>query len=139
MTSASPATTFSIRLERRLLPILILFGVRPGTASVRLESDRLDARFGFFGAHTPLSNIARWDITGPYRWWRAVGVRATLGKPELTFGGSAHGGVRLRFREPIRIARIRVRDLYVSVDDLEGLGRSLAARGIPGEDLRTVR
>ena len=117
----------------------MLFGVRPATASVRLEGDRLDVRFGFFGAHTLVSNIARWDITGPYRWWRAVGVRATLGKPELTFGGSAAGGVRLRFREPVRIARMRVRDLYLTVDDLEGFGRSLEARGIPGEDIRTGR
>lgn len=139
MTSASPATAFSIRLERRLLPILILFGVHPGAASVRLDGDRLDVRFGFFRAQVPLANIVCWDITGPYRWWRAVGVRATVGKPELTFGGSAHGGVRLHFREPIRIARIRVRDLYLTVDNLEGLGKSLAARGIPGEDLRTVR
>ena len=139
MTSAGPATAFSIRLERRLLPILIVFGVRPGAASIRLEGDRLDVRFGFFRAHTMLSNVERWDITGPYHWWRAVGVRATLGKPELTFGGSAHGGVCLHFREPIRIARISVDHLYLTVDDLEGLGRSLAALGIPGEDLRTVR
>ncbi len=133
------AMTFPIRLQRPLLPILILFGVHPGAASVRLGGDRLDVRFGFFRAQVPLANIVRWDITGPYRWWRAVGVRAMVGKPELTFGGSAHGRVRLHFREPIRIARISVRDLYLTVDDLEGLGTSLAARGIPGEDLRTVR
>ncbi len=137
MTSGAAATTFPIRLDLRLLPILIVFGVRPGAASVCLENARLIVRFGFFGAHTPLSNVARWDITGPYRWWRAAGVRATLGKPEITFGGSAQGGVRLRFREPVRIARMRIRDLYVTVEDLEGFGRALQARGIPGEDART--
>ena len=132
-------TEFPIRLQRRLWPILILFGVLPGRAFVRLDGDRLIARFGFVGAETAVSNIARWDITGPYRWWSAVGVRATAGKPELTFGGSAHGGVCLHVREPVRIARLGVRDLYLTVDDLAGLGAALTARGIPGEDLRLPR
>lgn len=133
------AITFPIRLRRRFLPILILFGVRPGAANVRLDGDWLDVRFGFFRAQTLLVNIARWDITGPYRWWRAIGVRATLGKPDLTFGGSSHGGVRLHFREPVRIAHGGFLDLYITVDDLEGFARLLMARGIPGEDLRTAR
>jgi len=131
--------TFPIRLQRALRPILILFGVRTGNAFVRLDGERLVARFGFFGAQTPISNVERWDITGPYRWWRAVGVRASPGKPELTFGGSAHGGVCLHLREPVRISRLGVRDLYVTVDDLAGLGAALAARGIPGGDLRSSR
>lgn len=131
--------TFPIRVQRGLSPILLLFGVRPRNAFVQIDGDRLVARFGFFGARTPLANIERWDITGPYRWWRAVGVRANLAKPELTFGGSAHGGVCLHLREPVRVSRLGVRELYLTVDDLEGLGAALAARGIPGKDLRTPR
>jgi len=128
---------FPIRLAPRLRPILLFFGVRPGRAMVRLDADRLVARFGFVRAETPLSNIAAWDITGPYRWWRAVGVRRTLGTHDLSFGGSAHGGLRLRFREPARVGRLRVSDLYLTVDDLAGLGAALSARGIAGEDLRS--
>lgn len=66
---------FPIRLQPGLRPILLLFGVRPGAATVRLDGERLTARFGFFRAEASLSNIVGWDITGPYRWWRAVGVR----------------------------------------------------------------
>jgi hypothetical protein len=129
---------FPIRLERRLWPILLLFGVRPGAAFVRLDGDRVVARFGFFRAETPLANIERWDITGPYRWWRAVGVRSSPGMSDLTFGGSAHGGVCLYLRAPMRVARFfRVREFYVTVDDLKGLAQALSARGIPGEDRRT--
>ena len=128
---------FPIRLSPRLRPILFLFGVRPDRAEVRLDDERLVARFGFFGAETPLSNIAAWDITGPYRWWRPVGVRRTIGTHDLSFGGSAHGGVCLHFREPVRIGRLGVTDLYLTVDDLEGLGAALAARGIAGQDKRT--
>ena len=129
--------TFQIRLEWRFWPILVLYGVRPGAAFVRLDGDRVVARFGFYRAETALANVERWDITGPYRWWRAVGVRITAGRPEVTFGGAAHGGVCLHLRAPIRVARfLRVRNFYVTVDDLKGFGRALAARGIPGEDRR---
>lgn len=135
----NPRTEFPIRLQRGLRPILLLFGVRRGNAYVTMDSGRLVARFGFFRAETTIANIERWDITGPYRWWRAVGVRATLGRPELTFGGSAHGGVRVRFRERVRISGLGIRDLYLTTDDLEGFGAALEARGIPGADLRERR
>ncbi len=134
---ASPeARRFPIRLQSALRPILLVFGVRRSNAEVRLDGDQLTARFGFFHTEVALSNVERWDITGPYRWWRAVGVRATLGQPELSFGGSAHGGVCLYLRQPIRIVRLRVLRLYLTVDDLEGLGAALAAHGIPGVDRR---
>ena len=67
---------FPIRLQPRLRPILLLFGVRPDNALVRLDEERLVARFGLFTAEAPLANIARWDITGPYRWWRGLGCDA---------------------------------------------------------------
>ncbi len=96
---------FPIRLQPGLWPILILFGVRPGNATVRLDGDHLVALFGFFRAETSV----------------------------------AHGGVRLHFREPVRIGPFHVTDLYLTVDDLEGLGAALAAQGIAGQDLRTRR
>ena len=134
------AVTFPIRIQRGLRPILLPFGVRgAATAAATFDGNRFSARFGFFRAESDLSNIERWDITGPYRWWRAAGVRRTIAKPELTFGGSAHGGVRIRFRSPIRVWRMGVRDLFMTMDDLEGFAAALAARGIPGADLRGSR
>lgn len=133
-----PKMEFPIRLQTALAPILLLFGVRPGNATVLLDGGRLAAHFGFFHAQTTLANIARWDITGPYRWWRAVGVRRTIGTRDLSFGGSAHGGVRLLFRQPILVGRFGVTDLYLTVDDLLGLGAALTERGVPGQDLRNL-
>ncbi len=130
---------FEIRLQPGLRPILLLFGVRGGNASVRVDAERLIAHFGFFSAETPLANVERWDITGPYRWWRAVGVRRTFRTHDLSFGGSAHGGLCLHFREPVRVGRLSVTDLYVTVADLEGLGAALAERGVNGRDLRPGR
>jgi hypothetical protein len=130
---------FPIRIQANLRPILLLFGVRPGRAWVRLDDDRFVARFGFFVTETPLASIASWDITGPYRWWRAAGVRHTIGTHDLTFGGSVHGGLCVHLRKPVHIAGFTVTDLYVTVDDLERLGAALTARGIVGRDLRAPR
>jgi hypothetical protein len=47
---------FPIRLQRGFQPILLLFGVRPGNATVWLASERLVARFGFFSAETSIAN-----------------------------------------------------------------------------------
>jgi hypothetical protein len=134
-----PKMAFPIRQQPALAPILLLFGVRPGNATVLLDGGRLMARFGFFRGETSLVNITRWDITEPYRWWRAVGVRRTFGTQDLSFGRSAHGGVCLHFREPILVGRFRVTDLYLTVDDLAGLGAALTAHGVPGQDLRHRR
>jgi hypothetical protein len=132
-------TRFPFRLGRRSLPILFLFGVRPGRAYVDLDDDGLDARFGFYRVRTPLENIASWRIEGPWRWITAIGVRMSVRHRDLTFGGSHRGGVRIDFHEPVRVGVLRPPALYVTVDDLEGLGAALLERGIPGEDARTRR
>ena len=80
-----------------------------------------------------------WRIEGPWRWITAIGVRRSVRHADITFGGSHEGGVRLDFREPIKIARITTPALYLTVEDLEGLGEALTARGIPGTDARTRR
>ena len=127
---------FPIRIQANLKPILLLFGVHDdGRAKVRIADGEFIATFGRFGARTPLANIESWDITGPYNSLRAVGVRRSIPKPDLSFGGSAHGGLRVHFRERVKAARLMNTELYVTVDDLEGLGAALTARGIPGKDL----
>jgi hypothetical protein len=140
-SSAAPSSDapldFPIRIQANLKPILLLFGVHDdGRAKVTLANGEFIATFGRFGARTPLSNIASWDITGPYNALRAVGVRRTIPRPDLSFGGSAHGGLRVHFRERVRAARLLNTELYVTVDDLEGLAAALTAHGIPGQDLR---
>jgi hypothetical protein len=98
------------------------------------------ARFGPFKFRTALANIERWEISGPYRWYTAIGMRGTPGKPETTFGGSAHGGVALVLREPQEWNWFpKLREIYLTLDDLEGFAAELTARGIPGTDIRTGR
>ena len=133
--------TFPIRLDWRFRIPLLLWGVTRRSAWLRLSDDALVVRFGFFSLRSPLANVERWEMSGPYRWWRAIGVRGSLGKAEITFGGSAHGGIALFLRRPIPrwwwIRNLSV--VYVTLDDVEGLAAELSRRGIGGTDVRTVR
>jgi hypothetical protein len=133
---------FSIRLERRFRIPLLAFGVvGRRNAYARLDGGELLARFGFFTLRTAIDNVERWEIQAPYRWWMAVGVRGTPGKPEITFGGSAHGGVMLLLHRPITRWwwKRNLRELYLTLDDPDGFSAELARRGIPGTDVRSVR
>jgi len=133
---------FPIRLGPRSRPVLRLFGVRDRNAFVevreRAGEPELIARFGYFRLRTPLTNVTRWRIEGPWRWITAIGVRRSVRGGDVTFGGNHAGGVRLDFREPTRLTPgpLRPPALYVTVADLEGLAAALEAAGIPGEDAR---
>jgi hypothetical protein len=125
---------FAYRLGRRSWPILRLFGVRgPDDAWVDLDEETLTARFGWATATSPVANIAGWRIEGPWLWITAIGIRRSIRHQDLTFGGSPRGGVRLDFREPIRVLRLATPALYLTVEDLDGLAAALAARGVPGD------
>jgi hypothetical protein len=129
---------FPIRIDHRFRWVLVLiFGVRERNAYVDLTNDELVARFGFYSVRTPISNIARWEISGPYRSLMALGVRASVRHGDVTFGGSAHGGVRIDFRQrPRWFGVFHPPAFYFTLDDLEGFAAELTRRGIPGRDAR---
>jgi hypothetical protein len=133
----TPVRRFPIELGPRSRGLLrLLFGVKDETAYVDL-GDELDARFGHGRLRTPVSNIASWRIEGPWLWITAVGIRRGLRDGVFSFGGTPKGGVRLDFRDRVRIMRVfHTPALYVTVEDPEGLAGALAERGIPGEDAR---
>ncbi len=126
---------FRIRVDPRFRWLLRLWSVTPDRAYVDV-SDDLDARFGRFRFRVPIANVVRWRIEGPFRWITALGVRRSIRGGDVTFGGSAHGGVRVDFREPVRWGLLHVPALYLSADDLEGLAEALGRLGIPGIDAR---
>src|SRR3990172_4532701 len=110
---------FAIGLGRRSRPLLLVFGVRPHTAYVDLDGE-LDARFGFSRIRTAVANVASWRIEGPWRWITAIGVRRSIRHGDFTFGGNHRGGVRLDFRQPVRLGPFSVPALYLTVEDLDG-------------------
>jgi hypothetical protein len=132
---------FPIRIGPRSAAALRLFlGVRPENAFVELDdppAGELRVSFGRSGIRTPLANVARWRLEGPWTWVKAIGVRiSVLGDHAVAFDGSAHGGVRIDFATPEKWFVLRVPAIYASVDDLDAIAAALTARGIPGEDVR---
>jgi hypothetical protein len=137
------ATRFPIRVGRRSRPLLrVLFGVRADDSWIELgdgPEGELEVRFGWSHFRTPMANLARWQIEGPFRWITAIGVRRSIRHADVTFGGSHHGGVRIDFRTPARWSVFTVPAIYVPADDLEGLAAELERRGVPGRDARRAR
>jgi hypothetical protein len=130
-----PPTRFPLRLGARSRPLFRLWGAAPATAYVALDGE-LVARFGAFSVRTPVVNVVRWRIEGPWHWITAIGVRRSFRGGDITFGGVSTGGVRLDFGERVPFTFLRIPALYVTVADLEGFTAALAERGIPGEDAR---
>lgn len=128
---------FPIRIEKRYALPLRIFGVDGTSAYVEISEDQIVARFGWSSTTTPLTNVRGWRIEGPWRAITAVGIRRSLRHGDVTYGGSARGGVRLEFDDPVRLWPFSIPALYVTVEDLEGFVAALAERGIPGVDART--
>lgn len=114
---------FPYRYDRRLAPFWLPFRAWPATQGVTLTEDRIIVRYGPFGVDAPLSQVHGAHITGPYRWWTAVGPRLSMADDGLTFGTNATAGVCIHFDPPIRRV-IGLRDhsaLTVTVADTEAL------------------
>lgn len=79
------------------------FGVREHRCVVRVEDDRLEARYGPWSVSTPLTNVRSATVTGPYAWPKVVGgARVSVADRGLTFASNPDQGVCLEFVEPVR-------------------------------------
>lgn len=123
---------FLFRFDRSSLPVLLALGVNPGNSSVVLtDDDRFVATFGRWKVDTPLENIDCIETSGPYRRYRAIGVRGSRVDLGITFGSSAVGGVCVTFHEPIRSLLPGMKHhpgLTVTVVDIDGLAAALETR-----------
>jgi hypothetical protein len=130
---------FPFRFENLLWRAAVLpFGVTPARAYVDLEGAGIHARFGPWQMEIPYANIQRWAIRGPYKWWRAVGVRQTLGVWDVSFGSSAKDGVYLEFVRPQRWFGADHPALTVTIAGPEAFVIALRERGIDGADERAL-
>jgi hypothetical protein len=119
---------FGYAIDKRYLPVLLPFLLRPATDGVTLtEQGALVATFGLFKISTPLSNVTDAHITRNYRWWTAFGVRMSRVDDGLTFGTNHDGGVCIHFaqRVPSPLRKSGHSALTVTVTDLEGLTAAL--------------
>lgn len=138
MTGPVERRRFEMPLPMPWRPILLVFwGVRRGRAQLDLDGERLHAQYGWWGLTTTLDNVLGWEISGPWRWWTAIGLRSHPPFRDFSFDTTDTAGITLTFRDPVRFGRVfRAASLTVTVNELFALGRILEGRGIPGRDLR---
>jgi hypothetical protein len=126
-----PVLRFAFEFDPKYTAALALIGVTPGRAYVEVGGDVLRARFGPAGVRTPLANVRSAQVTGPYRAYRAIGIRLSLSDRGVTFGSTTAGGVCIAFAEPVRGVDprhwLRHPGLTVTVADREGLVRAISA------------
>ena len=118
------AEHFGYDIDRRYLPVLLPFLVRPSRDGVTLTDEgSFVATFGFLQVVTPLNNVVGAHLTQDYRWWTAVGARMSRADDGLTFGTNARAGVCIHFDQkvPSRLRRSGHSALTVTVADLQGL------------------
>ena len=120
---------FPYDFDQRFMWIWRPLGARPAKDGVTLtEEEDLIATFGRFRVETPLANVEDATKTGPYRWWRAVGIRTSVADSGLTFGTTPRGGVCILFKDPIPgvVPPLpRHTGLTVTVADCRGLVQAL--------------
>jgi hypothetical protein len=121
---------FGYAIDKRYLPLLLPFGLRPARDGVTLTDDgSFMATFGFFKLATPVANITGAHITRDYRWWTAFGVRGSMADDGLSFGTNHDAGVCVHFADkvPSPLRRSGHSALTVTVADLEGLTAALGS------------
>jgi hypothetical protein len=115
---------FAYAIDKRYLPVLMPFLLRPAKDGVTLTDEgTFRATFGVFKVETPLSNITGAHVTRNYRWWTAVGVRMSRADDGLTFGTNHDAGVCIHFAERVRspLRRSGHSALTVTVADVDAL------------------
>lgn len=121
------AQRFPYAIDRRWAPMFALLRVGDDDAVEITPDGRLHATFGRVEVDTPLGNIDHTLVTGPHRWWTAVGLRLSFADDGITFGTNHHAGLCIEFREPIpKIIGFKDHSaLWVSVADPQGLADAI--------------
>jgi hypothetical protein len=121
-------THFGYAIDKRYLPVLVPFLLRPARDGVSLTDEgAFVATFGLFKIATQRSNITGAHITRNYRWWTSCGVRMSRVDDGLTFGTNRDGGVCIHFadRVPSPLRRSGHSALTVTVAELDALTMAL--------------
>ncbi len=114
-----------------------MLGVVSGDGVTLTAAGDLVATFGRVRIETTIDNVAHTLVTGPHRWYSAVGLRLSFADDGITFGTNHRSGLCIAFVE--RVPKVMgFKDhsaLWVSVEDSAGLGEAikLARRRDSGE------
>ena len=118
---------FPYRLDQRWAPLFFVLGVSEDDGVEISDDGEFIATFGRFRVKTAVDNIDHTLVTGPHRWYTAVGLRLSLTDDGLTFGTNHQKGLSIAFVEKIpRVIGLRDHSkLWVSVADPEGLATAI--------------
>lgn len=118
---------FPYRLDKRWKALFFALGVKDGDGVDITGKGELIATYGRFKVRTKLANIAHTQVTGPHRWYTAVGLRLSLTDDGVTFGTNHRKGLSIAFvkRIPKVIGFRNHSTLWVSVADPEGLAKAI--------------
>jgi hypothetical protein len=112
------------------------WGVTPSRAWAEVDDREVRVRFGPWHVEIPLANVRRFEIQPPYRWWRAIGVRTTFRRWDVSFCSSTRGGVYLEFERPMRWWSFGHPGFTLTLADPDAFAAELRTYGISGDDLR---
>ena len=118
---------FPYRLDMRWKAMFSLLGVDDSDGVTVGDDGSLVATYGRKRVETTVDNVAGTEISGPHRWYTAVGLRLSFADDGLTFGTNHQRGLCIEFVERIPKV-IGFKDhaaLWVSVADPEGLAAVL--------------
>lgn len=118
---------FPYELDKRWFALFAVLGVNDQDGVHVTQDGSLLATFGRVKVEAPLSNVTHTAVTGPHRWYTAVGLRLSFSDDGLTFGTNHRKGLCIEFREKIpKVIGLREHSsLWVSVADPEGLATAI--------------
>jgi hypothetical protein len=118
---------FPFKFDKRWAAMFVTLRVSERDGVTIDDDGTLRATFGPFKVTTTVDNIDHTDITGPHRWYTAVGARLSFADDGLTFGTNHRRGLCLGFVEKIpRVIGFKDHSsLWVSVADPEGLAAAI--------------
>lgn len=118
---------FPYKLDKRWTPMFLLLGVDDSDGVDLTDDGQLIATFGRVKVETTIDNVAETLITGPHRWYTAVGLRLSMTDDGLTFGTNHRKGLCISFvdKVPRVIGPNDHSALWVSVADPEGLAAAI--------------
>ena len=118
---------FPYRFDKRWTPLFFVLGVSEDDGVEITDDGQFIATYGRFSVKTTLDNIDHTDVTGPHRWYTAVGLRLALTDDGITFGTNHYKGLWITFVEKVpKVVGFRDHSLlWVSVADPVGLAAAI--------------
>ena len=122
-------TFFPYRIDKRWAPLFTVLRVKDTDGVEITEDGLLRSTYGRVKVETPIGNVDHTLVTGPHRWYKAVGLRLSFADDGVTFGTNHEAGLCLAFVEKIpKVMGFKEHSsLWVSVADPEGLAAAIGS------------